>query len=69
MSNQATAIDGQAFLTPAQAAELLQVSPKSIYRWATSDHTMPVFRKGAILRFPRERLLEWVTRQMPRGAR
>jgi excisionase family DNA binding protein len=69
MIKTATPIDGQTFLTPAQAAQLLQVSPKSIYRWARSDHTMPVFRKGSILRFPRAELEVWIKRQMPRGAR
>ena len=46
--------------TAAQVARWLQVSEKSVYRWATLDPTMPALRIGGVLRFPRERLERWV---------
>lgn len=58
-----------AYLTPQQVAELLQVSVKSVTRWAATDASMPVLRRGRVVRFDRERLLAWLARQEPRGAR
>src|SRR5438309_8212624 len=57
------------YLTPAQVAELLQVSEKTVSRWALTDPSMPVLRRGRVVRFERERLLAWLSRQEPRGAR
>src|SRR5437762_1987168 len=57
------------YLTPAQVAELLQVSEKTVSRWALTDPTMPVLRRGRVVRFERERLLAWLARQEPRSAR
>jgi len=54
---QATAA---AYLTPADLAHELQVSDKTVYRWAASDPTMPVLRIGGVVRFPRERVLRWL---------
>jgi excisionase family DNA binding protein len=51
---------GVAYLTADQVGELLQASPKSVYRWAKTDHSMPMLRIGATVRFPRERLLAWL---------
>lgn len=48
------------YLTAAQVAGLLQVSEKSVYRWATDDPTLPVLKLGATVRFPRERLARWL---------
>lgn len=48
------------YLTAAQIAELLQVSEKSVYRWASSDPTFPMLKIGGTVRFPRERLLRWL---------
>jgi excisionase family DNA binding protein len=48
------------YLTAVQIAELLQVSAKSIYRWAAGDPTFPRLKIGATVRFPRERLLRWL---------
>lgn len=48
------------YLTAAQIAELLQVSEKSVYRWAASDPTFPMLKIGGTVRFPRERLLRWL---------
>jgi len=47
------------FLTARQVASLLQVSEKSVLRWATADPTMPALRIERTLRFDRERLLSW----------
>src|SRR3989442_2542654 len=58
-----------AYFTPAQVAELLQVSVKSVSRWALEDASMPVLRRGRVVRFERERLLAWLARQEPRAAR
>ena len=48
------------YLTADQVGELLQVSGKSVYRWASRDASMPTLRIGATVRFPRERLLAWL---------
>lgn len=48
------------YLTADQVAAMLQVSPKSVYRWAKIDPTLPVLKLGGTLRFPRERLLRWL---------
>ncbi len=48
------------YLTPEQVAAMLQVSPKSIYRWAKIDPTLPMLKLGGTVRFPRERLLRWL---------
>ena len=48
------------YLTPDEVAAMLRVSPKSIYRWAKQDATMPVLKIGHVVRFPRERLQAWL---------
>jgi len=58
-----------AYLTALQVAELLQVDEKTVLRWSLQDASMPVLRRGRIVRFPRERLLTWLERQEPRSAR
>ena len=56
------------YLTGEQVAALLQVSVKSVQRWASNDPSMPVLRIGRTVRFPRERLLRWLkTREQGRG--
>lgn len=49
-----------AYLTPSDLARELQVSDKTIYRWAATDSTMPVLRIGGVVRFPRERTMRWL---------
>lgn len=51
---------GQDYMTGDQLAEMLQVSVKSVSRWASSDPSMPVLRIGRTVRFPRERVLRWL---------
>jgi excisionase family DNA binding protein len=48
------------YLTAAQVAELLQISAKSVYRWAAGDPTFPMLKIGGAVRFPRERLWRWL---------
>jgi excisionase family DNA binding protein len=48
------------YLTPDEVAAMLQVSPKSVYRWAQEDPTMPALKIGRVVRFPRERLEAWL---------
>jgi excisionase family DNA binding protein len=48
------------YLTPVEVSALLQVSTKSVYRWAAQDPTMPTLRLGGTVRFPRERLVRWL---------
>jgi excisionase family DNA binding protein len=57
------------YLTALQVAELLQVDEKTVLRWSVQDASMPVLRRGRVVRFPRERLLTWLERQEPRSAR
>jgi excisionase family DNA binding protein len=57
------------YLTPAQVAELLQVCEKTVLRWSLEDASMPVLRRGGVVRFHRERLERWLERQEPRSAR
>ncbi len=58
-----------AYLTALQVAELVQVDEKTVLRWSLQDASMPVLRRGRVVRFPRERLLAWLERQEPRSAR
>jgi excisionase family DNA binding protein len=48
------------FLTPAQVAEMLQISPKTVSRWALEDPSMPVTRMGRTVRFEVEALERWL---------
>lgn len=57
------------YLTPAQVAELLQVCEKTVLRWSLEDASMPVLRRGGVVRFHRERLERWLERQEPRSTR
>ncbi len=54
------ATDAAEYLTARQFAALIQVSQKSVFRWATEDPSMPALRIGRTLRFPRARLLAWL---------
>lgn len=58
-----------AYLTALQVADLLQVDEKTVLRWSLPDASMPVLRRGRVVRFPRERLLTWPERQEPRKSR
>ena len=47
------------YLTARQASDLLRVNEKTVQRWSLQDASMPVLRRGRVVRFPRERLLAW----------
>ena len=72
-SRGSTSLETQAarteYLTAEQVAELLQVSQKSVFRWAAEDPSMPALRIGRrTVRFPRERFARWLaTREHGRG--
>ena len=57
------------YFTASQVADLLQVDEKTVLRWSLQDASMPVLRRGRVVRFARERLLVWLERQEPRAAR
>ncbi len=57
------------YLTARQVADLVRVAEKTVLRWSLQDTSMPVLRRGRVVRFPRERLLVWLERQEPRAAR
>jgi excisionase family DNA binding protein len=57
------------YLTALEVADLVQVDEKTFLRWSKQDASMPVLRRGRVVRFPRERLLAWLERQEPRAAR
>ena len=57
------------YLTPREVAEMLQVSEKTVSRWSLEDASMPVLRRGRVVRFERERLLAWLARKRPHSAR
>ena len=59
----------ECYLTAAQVAKIVQVDDKTILRWSLEDASMPVLRRGRVVRFPRERLLAWLERQEPRSRR
>jgi len=56
--------DEPIYLTPSQAALLLQVSEKTLTRWARDFPTFPVTKIGdgrnATVRYHRERLERWL---------
>ncbi len=58
-----------AYLSAQQVADLVQVSAKTITRWSLEDPSMPVFRRGRVVRFPKEPVLAWFRRQESRSSR
>jgi excisionase family DNA binding protein len=50
------------YLTAEQVGELLQVSPRTVQRWALEDASMPALRLGRTVRFPRAELERWFER-------
>ena len=49
-----------AYLTAAQLADLVQVDTTTVYRWAGQEPSMPTLRIRGVVRFPRERVLQWL---------
>jgi AraC-like DNA-binding protein len=56
------------FLTPAQVAEMLRVSEKTVSRLSREDASMPVTRIRRVIRFERDPLLRCLGRKRPRCA-
>ena len=52
-----------AYLTPEQVAEMLQISPKSVYRIASQDASFPATRIGRMVRVEAEALNRWLMRR------
>ena len=52
--------DDRQYLTANQVAQILQVSEKTVYRWAKDDPTFPMLKLGGTVRFPKERLTRWL---------
>jgi excisionase family DNA binding protein len=49
------------YLTTAQVADMLTVSPKTVSRWALTDPSMPVTRlPGRLVRFEEQALHRWL---------
>ena len=48
------------YLTAQDVASLLRVDDKTILRWSLEDATMPVLKRGRLVRFPKARLLAWL---------
>jgi len=57
------------YFTPAQVAELLQVSDKTIYRMASMDSSMPATRFGKAVRFRADLLARWLDARTQRSRR
>ena len=55
-----------AYFTAADVADLLQVSTKTVSRWALEDSTMPATKIGRVVRFERAALMRWLQRHQPR---
>ncbi len=54
-----TALLNRTLITAEEIAEILKVSPKSIYRWA-SEGRLPAFREGRLIRFLESDVEEFV---------
>jgi excisionase family DNA binding protein len=57
------------YITLAEAAALIAVDERTLRRWASSDASLPVLRRGRVVRLHRARFLDWCGRQEPRSAR
>jgi len=57
------------YLSPAQVAELLQISVKTVYRIAGTDASMPATRVGKAVRFRADLLDRWLSTRTQRSRR
>jgi len=48
---------------------MLAVDEKTVTRWSRADPTMPVIKRGRVVRFPKVALEAWLTAQLPRASR
>jgi excisionase family DNA binding protein len=57
------------YLTAAQVAEMYQVDPATVYRWAATDASMPATRIGGTVRFEAAALYRWLAARTQRSRR
>jgi excisionase family DNA binding protein len=62
-------MSGSRYLTLDQVAELLQVSNKSVYRWAQQDASFPACRLGRAVRVREDLLARWLAARTQRSRR
>ena len=60
---------GAPYLTPAPVPELLQVSPKTVYRLVATDASLPATRFGKAVRFRADLLDRWLAARTQRSRR
>ena len=61
-------VSAPGYLTADQVGSILQLSPKTVYRLAKEDPSIPALKLGGSVRFPRERLERWLRdREQGRG--
>ena len=58
----------EAYLTPSQAAGLLQVSPKTVNRWAAAGRVPCIVTLGGHRRFSKKAILALAEQMAERGA-
>ena len=59
--NEDKSSEPPAYWLVGEAAAYLRLSEKSIYRIVRDDPTFPRVKVGGSVRFPRERLIRWLT--------
>ena len=72
-AGEAPQMDAALYLTIEQAAQLVSVDPKTLSRWSREDVSLPVLRRGRVVRLPKADFLNWLEKQTrrpraPRGA-
>ena len=68
-SQQIKSASTSQYLTPEQVAGRLQVSVKTVYRWAATDASMPATRVGKAVRFRADLLERWLAARTQRSRR
>jgi excisionase family DNA binding protein len=66
--NKVSATPELIYFTADEVAARLKVSKPTVYRWSLGDPSMPTLRIGRSVRFPADRLEEWL-RQREQGRR
>jgi excisionase family DNA binding protein len=56
-------------MTPDQAASMLGISPRTLAAWrSTGRYALPYIKVGSKVRYPRKKLIDWLSTQ-PKGGR
>lgn len=66
---QAESAATPAYLTAPQVADMLQVDVSTVFRWASSDASMPATRIGGTVRFQADALHRWLASRTQRSRR